>query len=110
MDYTSHRTHRGAPPGEFAATYRPTGPVFEAAPGSLERWLTERYCLYSSDRRGRLYRGDIHHSVWSLQPAAADIRYNTLARGFGLSLPDVPPLLHFAKRQEVLVWPLAQVG
>ena len=110
VDYASHRTHKGAPPGEFAASYRPNGPLFEAAPGSLERWLTERYCLYSVDRRGRLYRGDIHHRLWQLQPAAADIRQNTLAQGFGLSLPDVSPLLHFAARQEVLVWPLAQVG
>jgi uncharacterized protein YqjF (DUF2071 family) len=110
VDYASRRTNRGAPPGDFAASYRPTGPVFEARPGSLERWLTERYCLYSSDRRGRLYRGDIHHSVWPLQPAAADIRRNSLPQGFGLSLPDVPPLLHFAARLDVLVWPLARVG
>jgi uncharacterized protein YqjF (DUF2071 family) len=110
VDYASRRRHRGAPLGEFAASYRPTGPRFEAEPGSLERWLTERYCLYSNDRGGRLYRGDIHHRIWQLQPAAADIRRNTLARGFGLSVPDVSPLLHFAARQEVLVWPLARVG
>jgi uncharacterized protein YqjF (DUF2071 family) len=109
VHYASCRRHRGAPPGEFAATYRPTGPVFEAALGSLERWLTERYCLYSVDQRGHLYRGDIHHGIWPLQPASAEIQQNTLGQGFGLLLPDTPPLLHFAVRQEALVWPLAQV-
>ena len=108
VDYTSRRRHSsGAPPGEFAAAYRPSGPIFEAALGSLERWLTERYCLYATDRRGRLYRGDIHHGIWPLQPAEAEIRQNTLAQGFALSLPDEPPLLHFAARQEFLIWPLA---
>jgi uncharacterized protein YqjF (DUF2071 family) len=110
VDYASQRIHRGGPAGAFAAIYRPTGPVFEAASGSLDRWLTERYCLYSTDRRGRLFRCDIHHGVWPLQPAAAEIRHNTLAQGFGLSVADVPPLLHFAARQRVLVWPLKRVG
>jgi uncharacterized protein YqjF (DUF2071 family) len=110
VDYASQRIPRGDSPGAFAANYRPIGPVFEAALGSLDRWLTERYCLYSTDRRGRLFRGDIHHSVWPLQPAAAEIRCNTLAQGFGLAVPDVPPVLHFAARQDVLVWPLARVG
>lgn len=109
VEYASQRTHQGAPPGEFAAVYRPTGPIFEAAPGSLERWLTERYCLYATDWSGRLYRGDIHHRVWPLQPATAEIRHNTLAQGFGLSLPDAQPLLHFAARLDVLVWPLVCV-
>jgi uncharacterized protein YqjF (DUF2071 family) len=109
VHYACSRRHQGAPPGEFAATYRPTGPVFEAALGSLERWLTERYCLYSIDQRGRLYRGDIHHAIWPLQPASAEIRRNTLGQGFGLPLLDAPPLLHFSARQEALVWPLARV-
>jgi uncharacterized protein YqjF (DUF2071 family) len=109
VDYASLRTHRGAPPGEFAASYRPRGPVFEAAPASLDRWLTERYCLYAADRQGRLYRGDIHHRLWPLQPAAADIRHNTLPQGFGFSLSG-EPLLHFAARLEVLIWPLARLG
>src|SRR5215204_5780857 len=30
----------------FEATYAPLGPVYVARPGSLEHFLTERYCLY----------------------------------------------------------------
>ena len=50
--YSSRRTHKGAPEADFRAVYRPTGPVYRAAPDSLEQWLMERYCLYSVDRAG----------------------------------------------------------
>ena len=104
VTYASRRTHRGAPSAEFAATYEPVGPVFRAAPGSLEAWLTERYCLYAVDRRGRALRGEIHHAPWPLQPARADIGTNTIADAAGLRLPDAAPLLHFARRLDVAGW------
>ena len=47
--YTSRRTHAGAAPAHFMARYRPTGPVYHAAQGTLEQWLTERYALYTID-------------------------------------------------------------
>src|SRR5205085_2863099 len=34
-------------PVVFSGRYRPRGPVFAAAPGSLEHFLAERYCLYA---------------------------------------------------------------
>src|SRR5436309_10836117 len=63
----------------FSARYRPSGEVFDAAPGSLEEFLAERYCLYTVDERGRLYRAEIHHAPWPLQPAEAAIALNTMA-------------------------------
>src|SRR5206468_12517963 len=98
--YTSRRTHRGAPPAELAAQYRPTGPVFLAPDGSSDRWLTERYCLYTANRRGTVWRGEIHHAPWPLQPAEAEIERNTMTDPLRLALPARPgPLLHFAERQ-----------
>ena len=102
--YRSHRTHRGAPAADFGALYGPTGPVFRAAPGSLEEWLTERYCLYAVDARGRASRGEIHHGPWPLQPARAAIDSNTVAAAAGLRLPDVAPHLLFARRLDVAGW------
>jgi len=107
--YESHRTHRNAPAGEFSATYRPVSPVFRSTPGTLVHWLTERYCLYAADARGRLYRGDIHHMPWPLQDAQADIRVNTMALVAGIHLPDTAPLLHYAERIDMLTWYLARV-
>ncbi len=108
--YSSKRTHRGAPEAEFRAVYRPTGPVYGAEPSSLEKWLIERYCLYSVDRGGRVYRGEIHHRPWPLQPAEAEFERNWVAQAHGIFLPDREPLLHFAKRLDVLAWRIEEVS
>jgi uncharacterized protein YqjF (DUF2071 family) len=107
--YRSRRVHAGAPPCELVASYAPTGPVFTARAGSLEEWLTARYCLYSSDRAGHLYRGEIQHVPWPLQPANAVIERNTLASLQGLSLPEVLPLLHFARTLDMICWRIRRV-
>lgn len=109
IGYSSVRTHRGAPKARFEGRYGPTGAPYHAATGSLEHWLTERYALYTSDRGGRIYRGDIQHAPWPLQPANADIRTNTMAAAAGLDLADTQPLLHFARRLDVLAWSLTRL-
>jgi uncharacterized protein YqjF (DUF2071 family) len=87
--------------------YAPAGPVAFARPGSLEDWLTARYCLYT--RRGsHLLRGEVHHAPWPLQPATAAIARNTMTESLRLHL-ESPPLLHYSERLEVLVWPLHRV-
>jgi uncharacterized protein len=99
IEYRSKRTHRGAPPAEFSARYRPTGPVFRVAPGSLEEWLSERYCLYADDQRGRIWRTEIHHVPWPVQPAECEIMLNTMT-----ALPQVTPLLQFSRRLDIVAW------
>jgi uncharacterized protein YqjF (DUF2071 family) len=107
--YTSTRTHHGVPGAAFAGRYRPSGLVSHAAVDSIEYWLTERYCLYATNRRGRIWRGNIHHAPWPLQPAEADIECNTMGDQLRLMLPQRAPLLHFAKRLDVVVWTLEAV-
>jgi uncharacterized protein len=51
-------------------------------------------------------RADIHHPPWPLSPAEADFEVNTMAEPYGLELGSPAPLLHFASRQDVLIWPL----
>ena len=103
--YRSSRTHKGAPPAGFAAVYGPTGEPFESRRGTLEDFLTERYCLYSADGRGNVYRGDVHHRLWPLQPAGAEVERLAMTGGIGLRLPDTEPILHFSERLDVLAWP-----
>jgi uncharacterized protein YqjF (DUF2071 family) len=86
----------------FAASYRPVGPVAAPASGTLEYFLTERYCLYTARRVVR--RVDIHHPPWPLQAAEAELDENTMAEPVGIDLPPSPPLLHFSKRQDVVAW------
>jgi uncharacterized protein YqjF (DUF2071 family) len=108
--YRSRRTHAGAPPAEFAARYGPSGPESRATPGSLDRWLTERYCLYAADPGGTLLRGEIHHAPWPLQAAHAEIDVNSMADAAGVLLPAVPPRLLFARRLDVIGWSSERAG
>jgi hypothetical protein len=109
IDYVSRRTHANAPRAEFKGRYRPVSAPYESQKGTLENWLTERYCLYSLDKRNRVYRGEIQHIPWPLQKAEAEIELNTMTLPPGLPLPAQPPLLHFVRRIDVVVWPIAPV-
>jgi uncharacterized protein YqjF (DUF2071 family) len=106
VHYTSRRTHRGAPSAVFTASYGPAGEARHSLPGTLEYFLTERYCLYAQDARGRAWRGAVHHLPWPLQPGEAEISDNTMAEQLGVKLPDTPPLVHFARRLETVAWRL----
>lgn len=93
----------------FRGEYQPTGDVYEAKPGDLDHWLTERYCLYAQSKRGRLYRGHIHHQPWPLQPAAAEIESLDLTEPHGITLKGKPEHLQFARRIDVVVWGLEEL-
>ena len=109
IHYRSHRVHRNAPSADYIAAYRPVAPVVYAQSGTIEHWLTERYYLYTTVGRDRVYRGDIHHRLWPLQLAELEIMQDTMAISHGIYLPDVPPLLHYSRLQEVLIWPLRRI-
>ncbi len=108
IEYRSQR-----PAAAFAASYGPSSSVFAAAPGSLEHFLTERYCLYAQAPDGTLWRNDVHHAPWPLQRAHAEVVTNTMLAVHGLTLGAIPgggsatgspPLLHFARALDVVVW------
>jgi uncharacterized protein len=104
IQYTSRRTDGDGGPAELTARYRPVGLPANPLPGTLEYFLTERYCLYNVDDRFRAYRLEIHHLPWTLQQAEAEIELNTMAAAAGICLPDVAPLLHFSRRQDMVAW------
>ena len=87
----------------FSAAYRPDGATFNAERGSLEQFLTERYCLYA-EHEGTLHRAEIHHGPWPLQQAKARIDLNTMPP---VKVPQEDPLVHYSARQDVVIWPLS---
>ena len=101
-----YRSMRVGGRASLRVRYRPTGAVFQARPGTLEHFLIERYCLYTVDG-DRVRRADIHHPPWDLQPAEAEIAENTMTAAAGVSLGAREPLLHYARRQDVVIWPPA---
>ncbi|MBU6359986.1 MAG: DUF2071 domain-containing protein [Chloroflexi bacterium] len=67
------RWQSNAPTATLTANYGPNGNVFEAQVGSLKYFLTARYYFYTADTHEKLYRGEIEHTAWPLQPAKATI-------------------------------------
>jgi uncharacterized protein len=102
------RRGRG-PRAAFHAGYGPTGPVYESTRGTLEHFLTERYCLYARSRAGTLYRAEVQHVSWPLQPVEADLDARGLFEAHGLPIAGPPAYLHFARALDVVVWPLERL-
>ncbi len=102
--WIEYQSSRASGRAEFAGRYRGTGAVESPQPGTLEHFLTERYCLFTVDRARRPYSVDIHHPPWLLQRAEAEITVNTMADVAEIRLPSSAPLLHFSKRQDMVAW------
>ena len=104
--FRSRRLHGPAAlsgPATLDVAYAPASAAEKAKPGSLDAFLTERYCVYSF-HRGKLYRTELHHQPWPLQQASVELRSNTLAETLGLSLPAMPDLCHFSRCNKLLTW------
>jgi len=106
-DSVSVRSEREPRPGvgaaAFTGRYWPTGPVHGSQPGTLEHWLSERYCFYSIGRDDSPRRTEVHHGPWPLQPAAAEVSRNSMVDAYGIDLTG-SPLLHFSRAQDVVSW------
>jgi uncharacterized protein len=91
VEYSSDRLLTGRSV-RFKARYRGLGEVVgPSRDGTLEHFLTERYCLFTQ-RAGQVRVGHIHHLPWPLEPAEAEIVINELPAAHGITLPDRPPV------------------
>ena len=108
--YSSRRTHKHEPSANLECLYQPTGAVYHSTSGTFEHWLTERYCLYSATSSGQVFRGEIDHQPWDLQPAAAEFSVNSMAEGIGIKLSGAPQTLHYAQQISVKAWLLEPVN
>lgn len=100
--YRSQRIF-SSPSARFEARYRGLGLM---AQGAIEQFLTARYALYTTGRRGTLLRGEIHHIPWPLEHAEAEFHRNELPAAHGFRLPDCAPILHYSRELLVYVWAL----
>jgi uncharacterized protein YqjF (DUF2071 family) len=102
--YISHRTHRGEPAAELDVTYWPLGETRTTTPGTLEHWLTARYCMYMANRRGQLFIGEIDHAPWELQSAQVTVHRNTMTHWLNLDTDTPPPHVQYAHLTQVRAW------
>jgi uncharacterized protein len=107
VEYSSKRLLTGHSI-RFKARYRGLGRIAgPSRPGTLEHFLTERYCLLTQ-HKGKVRVAHIHHLPWPLEPAEAEISVNELPAAHGIVLPDRPPVLHFARKLDVYIWSLRE--
>lgn len=96
-----------AKPVRFRAHYRGLGQrpqIGPSAPGSIEHFLTERYCLFTTDQYGELVQAEIRHEPWPLEAAEAEIEMNDLPAAYGIQLPETAPLLHYSRELVAYIW------
>jgi hypothetical protein len=97
-------------PAIFRATWKLGPPLPAAEPGSLAFFLTERYCLYASNKaQTKLYRGRVAHAPWPLRTAQVLHLESTLIESQGLPTPAGEPVVHAGSPVSVELWPMRRV-
>ena len=109
IDYRSQRTHRNQPPASLKVSYRSESEPFQAKPGTLEFFLTARYCLYAANRKGKVFRGDIDHESWKLSKCECRIEDNSMTNGLGIELNDSPDHSLMAEDIFVRCWKIKAI-
>jgi uncharacterized protein len=106
--YAASREAASGPHAEFGATWTVGDELKTAATGSLDFFLTERYCLYTADG-DKLYRARIHHRPWPLRKVHVETYRSKMVEAAGLERPAGEPLLHHGGPVDVEVWSLEEV-
>jgi uncharacterized protein len=101
IDYNSSRTD--SPTAQFTATWQIGEPVPTSQAGSLEFFLTERFCLYTQ-HESEIYHCRVHHQPWPLQSATIKSFSSTMLQAIGLTHPTDTPLVHYAEEVNVDIW------
>ncbi len=101
IDFVSDR-ERGT--AQFSADYTAAAGAAPAAPGSLEQFLAERYCMYTLSHEQRLKRADIEHRPWQLRPVDVNVLQNTVLQGDHITVTGQPARAMYADWLENVVW------
>jgi uncharacterized protein len=98
-------TRTDTPPARFESTWEIGEAFSEFGPGTLEFFLTERYCLFS-ERKRKIYRSCVNHAPWPLRKGIVHSYSSTMLQAAGLPEPTETPLLHYAEAVDVDIWSL----
>ncbi|WP_066289911.1 YqjF family protein [Bacillus sp. FJAT-29937] len=84
--------------------YTPLEEVYLPNEGTLDHFLTERYCFFSSSNGTHTYCLEIHHQPWKLQKAELEINHNTLFAPLNIDVSEVRPISHYSIGTDSLIW------
>jgi uncharacterized protein YqjF (DUF2071 family) len=103
--YTSQRKSPGARISDY--DYETPTVTQAAVPGTLEWFLVERYLLFSSNPRGELFCGRVHHAPYQIAEATCTCWSTEPLRLNGFPEPvDTPPSRLVAAPVDVKIFPL----
>ena len=103
-----HSQRRGTPTLSSYA-WQPDDDTREAAPGSLEFFLVERYVLFSTDRSGALHSGWVHHQSYRISHAVVPEFSVEPARQAGFDLAGPPISTLCASAVDVSIFALGKL-
>jgi len=102
--YDSVRVVPG-PQATFSGSWTVRGTAAPAKPGTLPHFLAERYLLFSRAVFGRLFRMQVRHAPWPLQPVE-DLRFaETLAQADGVPALGPAVLVQYSEGVDVELFP-----
>ena len=104
--FPSYRSHR--PNARLILESEPVGAEFEARPGSLEYFLTERYALFTQNRGG-LQCGRVWHKPYLLMQAKLRRIECDLVQDAGVATIGQPASVLWSPGVEAEIFPLASV-
>jgi len=108
VHYRSER--RGFEPGFYEYPVCGQNPL-PALHGTLEHFLVERYVLFSSDKAGGLFAGDVSHRPYEVEPAEVRAWSFATAVADGFLDPGRPPdHAMIARDVDVRAWPIRRVA
>jgi uncharacterized protein YqjF (DUF2071 family) len=96
---TFYASHNKVKNFKLDIAYRP-GAAIE--PDAVDRFLTERYCLYLDNKR-KIYRYEVHHPAWALQQLHTD-RLITEYKVGDIVLNHPPDRMHYSEGVKVVAW------
>ncbi|MEO7165857.1 MAG: DUF2071 domain-containing protein [Chthoniobacterales bacterium] len=96
-------------PSLASYAWQPDAEPREAAPGSLEFFLVERYALFSTDRSGALHCGRVHHQPYRISQAVVPEFSLEPARQAGFELAGSPISTLCASGVDVSIFALGKL-
>ena len=107
FDFHSRREdRRGTMPANCRARYEPVeGPVTQAAPGTLDHFLVERYVLYAVDDGHNLHRARVSHQPYPIERVDLLELDETLVWAAGIKRPESAPIRHYVREVNVNIYP-----
>jgi len=106
--YATRRRSRGAP--GLRAVYEPGAALGPSAPGGVEHFLLERYLLFV-ERKGQLYRGQVHHRPYPAHSARLlEIEQNLSDAAQLGPCEGRPTFVHYSPGVDVEVFALTPVS